>query len=61
MLSRKIQNTGILDLERNDISIDEVLDEFKLIGEKKIIEIADLSEVDQFILSNFFEGITSTP
>ena len=48
-------------MERNDISIDEVLDEFKLIGEKKIIEIADLSEVDQFILSNFFEGITSTP
>ena len=61
MLSRKIQNTGILDLERTDISINEVLNEFKSIGEKKIIEIADLPEIDQFVLSNFFEGITSTP
>lgn len=61
MLSRKIQNMGILDLERTDISINEVLNEFKSIGEKKIIEIADLPEIDQFVLSNFFEGITSTP
>lgn len=58
MLSRKLHNSRVIDLERVDISINDVLDEFLKIGMNRIIETAQLSAVDQFILSYFFEGIT---
>ena len=58
MLSRKLHNSRVIDLERVDISINDVLDEFLKVGMNRIIETAQLSAVDQFILSYFFEGIT---
>ena len=58
MLSRKLHNSRVIDLERVDISINDVLDEFLKVGMNRIIETAQLSAVDQFILAYFFEGIT---
>ena len=58
MLSRKLHNSRVIDLERVDISINDILDEFLKVGMNRIIETVQLSAVDQFILSYFFEGIT---
>ena len=58
MLSRKLHNSRVIDLERVDISINDILDEFLKVGMNRIIETAQLSAVDQFIPSYFFEGIT---
>ena len=56
MLSRKLHNSRVIDLERVDISINDVLDEFLKVGMNRIIETAQLSAVDQFILSYFLRG-----
>lgn len=61
MLSRKIQNSRIIDLESNSLSINQVLDRFNSIGEMHISSILELSNAERFILSNFFEGITPSP
>ena len=61
MLSRKIQSSQVIDLEKEGVSINKILDEFRNIGEDRIIKVARLSEVDRFILSHFFDGITPVP
>ena len=61
MLSRKIQSSQVIDLEKEGVSINEILYEFRNIGEDRIIKVARLSKVDRFILSHFFDGITPVP
>lgn len=58
MLSRQLQNRHIIDLEKEGVSINEVLDEFREIGINRILETVELEEIDRFILSHFFDGIT---
>lgn len=61
MLSRKIQSSQVIDLEKEGVSINEILDEFRNVGKDRIIEVVQLSEMDRFILSHFFDGITPIP
>ena len=61
MLSRKIQSSQVIDLEKEGVSINEILDEFRNVGKDRIIEVVQLSEMDKFILSHFFDGITPIP
>lgn len=58
MLSRQLQNRHIIDLEKEGVSINEILDDFREIGINRILETAQLEEIDRFILSHFFDGIT---
>lgn len=58
MLSRQLQNRHIIDLEKEGVSINEILDDFREIGINRILEAAQLEEIDRFILSHFFDGIT---
>ena len=58
MLSRKIQSSQVINLEKEGVPINKILNEFRDIGEDRIIKVARLSEVDRFILSHFFDGIT---
>ena len=61
MLSRKIQDSGIINLEGKDTSINQILSNFNSIGKERITSQLHLSEAEEFILSHFFEGITTTP
>lgn len=61
MLSRKIQDSGIINLEGKDTSINHILSNFNSIGKERITSQLHLSEAEEFILSHFFEGITATP
>jgi len=57
IISRKIQDSGLINLESEEKSIYEVILEFSDIGHEKIGSIESLDEFDQFILGYFYEGI----
>ncbi len=59
MISRKIQNKGIIDLEQEDISVNEILVAFKEIGCENLAAALDLSKFETYILTFFFQGITA--
>lgn len=58
MISRKIQNSGLIDLETLDGGIHEMLTTFQMIGYEMLVEsVPDLDAFDMYILRYFFEGI----
>lgn len=59
MISRKIQNKGIIDLEQEDISVNEILVAFKEIGCENLVTALELSKFETYILTFFFQGITA--
>ena len=59
MISRKIQSKGIIDLEQEDISVNEILVAFKKIGCEKLAAALDLSKFETYILTYFYQGITA--
>lgn len=60
MVSKKIQNSGIIDLEDNTLSIHSVISHLNNIGCKSLkSRIQDLHPFEDYILDYFFEGIQS--
>ena len=59
MLSRKIQDKGILNLEQEDKSVNEILAEFKGIGCDRLSVMLELSKFEEYILTYFYQGITA--
>lgn len=59
-ISRKIQDSGLVDLESEEKSIHDVISEFIEVGLEKIARIQSLDAFDRFVLDYFFEGIEST-
>lgn len=60
MVSKKIQNSGIIDLEDNTLSIHSVIAHLNNIGCKSLkSRIPDLHPFEDYILDYFFEGIQS--
>ena len=60
MLSKKIQDAGIIDLERNDISVNDVICEFIKIGKDQIIDaLVDIHPFEKYIIEYFYDGILS--
>ncbi|WP_217533027.1 DEAD/DEAH box helicase [Vibrio metschnikovii] len=58
MISKKINQSSVIDLESEEITIHEVLDSFNKIGIEKIIKDSpDLDFFDKYILNHFFDGI----
>ena len=58
MISRKIQNAGILDLENPEDDIHDVIERFQVIGIDQLCnEVKGLDEFDQYVLKYFFDGI----
>lgn len=58
MLSKKIHEAGIINLEDQDTTIDVIIDKFNKIGFDSIKEqITTFSEFDLYILKYFYEGI----
>ena len=58
MISKKIHQQGIIDLEDNSISIDEIITQFKQIGEVNLIrQMNELMPFDLYIIHYFYDGI----
>ncbi len=58
MLSKKIHQHGIIDLEDTSKSIDDIITEFKQIGEINLVkQMGDLLSFDKYIIHYFYEGI----
>lgn len=59
MISRKIHQSQLVDLEDSEIEFSSLLDEFREIGFSKLTNfVEDLDSFDIYILEYFFEGIT---
>lgn len=58
MISRKIQDAGIINLENTDIALHEALEQFLEIGSKELLsQIRNLDEFDKYIIDYFYRGI----
>ena len=61
MISRKIQDAKIIDLERGDVKINDVVDEFIQVGKTNIQDGISASLFESYIIDYFYEGITPAP
>ena len=59
MISRKIQNKGIINLEQEEKSVNEILGDFKEIGCERLAAALELSKFETYILTYFYQGITA--
>lgn len=58
MISRKIQNSGLINLEDDSVEISEIIKQFNNIGREKIIQgLNNLLPFDKFIINYFYDGI----
>lgn len=58
MISRKIQNSGLINLEDDSIEISEIIKQFNNIGREKVIQgLNNLLPFDKFIINYFYDGI----
>ena len=59
MISRKIQNAGVINLEDDGREIGDVIGEFNRIGRKSLVEaISPLHPFENYIIKYFYEGIS---
>ena len=58
MISRKIQDSGLINLEDDSVEISEIITQFNDIGREKIIHsLNNLLPFDKFIINYFYDGI----
>jgi hypothetical protein len=58
MISKKIQLSGLVNIEDNDMDLHSIIDKFnELTYEKVIQQVEDLDNFDKYILKYFFDGI----
>lgn len=58
MISRKIQDSGLINFEDESIEISEIIEQFNNIGQENLIEnLKDILPFDKFIINYFYEGI----
>ncbi len=58
MISRKIQDSNLINLENDSIEISDVITQFKNIGKERLIKsVKNLLPFDCFIIDYFYEGI----
>lgn len=61
MISKKIQNSKVLDFYDNELTIHEAITKFNAIGFENVLNrTAEIDEFDEYILEYFFEGIKIT-
>lgn len=59
MISRKIQDSGLINLEDDSVEISEIITQFNNIGRKNFIQgLSDLLPFDKFIINYFYGGIS---
>ncbi len=58
MISRKIQDSGLINLEDDSVEISEIIKQFNNLGREKIIQgLNNLLPFDKFIINYFYDGI----
>lgn len=58
MISRKIQDSGLINLEDDSVEISEIIKQFNNIGREKVIQgLNNLLPFDKFIINYFYDGI----
>lgn len=58
MISKKIHESGLFNLEDTETSIHELLDSFNEVGYDQLVQrVTDLDYFDKYILNHFYEGI----
>lgn len=61
MISKKIHLSGIIDLEKDELSIHDVLKQFNTIGYSAIASCNEkIGSFDRYILKHFYDGISSS-
>lgn len=61
MVSKKIQLSGLINIENNDNNLHSIIDDFNQLTCEKIIEqVEDLDNFDRYIVKYFFEGIATS-
>ena len=59
MISRKIQDSGLINFEDDSVEISEIITQFNNIGREKIIHsLNNLLPFDKFIINYFYDGIS---
>lgn len=59
MVSRKIQDSKLINLEDNSVEISDIIKQFNNIGKEKLIKsLENLLPFDHFIINYFYEGIS---
>jgi len=58
MIARKVQNTGLINFEEENLSLHQTIEVFQEIGLENALTIDSLDQMDKYILSYFYEGIT---
>lgn len=58
MISRKLQDSGVIDLADSELNIRDATAKFNAIGLERLFAIDSLSRFDKYILKHFVEGIT---
>ena len=59
MISRKIQDSGLINFEDESIEISEIIEQFNNIGQENLIEnLKDILPFEKFIINYFYEGIS---
>ena len=59
MISRKIHKTGLINLEQQDKSVNDILGEFHEVGYEKIRRELNLSYFERYVLRYFYSGISA--
>lgn len=58
MISKKIHDSGIIQLDGNNKNIYDVINEFRCIGDEKLIRnVGNLDKFDSYIIRYFYDGI----
>ena len=59
MISRKIQDSGLIDLEQTDKSVNDILIVFHDIGYEKLTANIELNGFEKYIIKFFYKGISA--
>ncbi len=61
MISKKIQLSGLMNIENNDRHLHSIIDNFNELTDEKIIQqVETLDSFDKYVLKYFFEGIKAS-
>jgi len=58
MIARKIQNAGLINFEEENMSLHQTIAIFQEIALENVLTIENLDQMDKYILTYFYEGIT---
>lgn len=59
MISKKIHKAGLINLEQQDISVNDIISNFNHIGINGLINRLELHPFERYILDYFYDGISN--